>query len=312
LPDAKLSGLRQIAEPDGIYVKSASIPDLIRVSPKDFNKTHVPVTAMARLWINELLDPKYERFLYLDGDIDITSSLDPLLHLPIPSAGFLAAPDTPMLVANNYGKSARVTRDYLTGLGITNPASYFNDGILLVDRSGWSDVAGEAWEFFRKHPERCKFHEQSALNATAQSRRQELSLVWNYQTDFKAVADPRRWNISPAIWHFTGFPKPWNAVVFPWEGFGSSYRIGRDAIARAAIELQSVDRSTEIAAAVSQRNKLRRRLRWIYPWRRIARSKIIRKELGLISTTSQANEKLRPSSASETSMLSRGYSHVID
>jgi len=48
-----------------------------------------------------MLEPDIERFLYLDGDIDITGALDSLLALPMPSGGFLAAPD----VARAYPKT---------------------------------------------------------------------------------------------------------------------------------------------------------------------------------------------------------------
>ena len=66
----------------------------------------------------------------------------------MPKNGFLAAPDLPMLIARDYGGSARLTRDYLSGLEITNHDDYFNAGVLLVDRAG-KEISSEAWAYFR-------------------------------------------------------------------------------------------------------------------------------------------------------------------
>src|SRR6185369_10702882 len=122
-----------------------------KIKQAEFNKTHVPVATMARLWIGDYLEPQYEKFLYLDGDVDITSSLDPLFRLDVPKNGFLAAPDVPMLIARDYGGSARLTRAYLSGLGITNQDNYFNAGVLLIDRAGWKEIGDEAWTYFKIH-----------------------------------------------------------------------------------------------------------------------------------------------------------------
>lgn len=310
--DQNLSSICSIFLERGVHLRSITIEELAQVSPKTFNKTHVPVATMSRLWIHKFVDPDCERFLYLDGDLDIAGDLQPLFEMDVPSGGFLAAPDLPLLIGSNWGRSANETRAYLKGLNLEERRSYFNAGVLLVDRRGWPNIAAEAWDFFCKFPERCKFHDQSALNATAQAHRHSLSLLWNYQTDFMAVADPRRWNVYPAIWHFTGFPKPWNAQVFPWHGFGSSYALGKDAIDRAAMSLNEVDRSSEIAEAVRQRNKLRWRLEWIYPWRRLARTKIIKEELNIKSTRNRSSANQHSANYSPTSPDSGGYLHVVD
>lgn len=277
--DQSLDQLSNTLLDEGVHLRRIEIEELNLISPKTFNKTHVPIATMSRLWIHKFIDPDCERFLYLDGDLDITGDLSPLFAMNIPIGGFLAAPDIPLLIGSDWGGSSNKTRAYLKGINIKDDHSYFNAGVLIVDPSGWPDIAAEAWDFFCKFPERCKFHDQSALNATAQSHRQRLSLLWNYQTDFMAVADPRRWNAPPKIWHFTGFPKPWNAQVFPWVGFGDSYRLGLDAMDRSAMAFQEIDRSFEIATGVYQRNKLRWRLKWVYPWRRLIRTKIIKNEL---------------------------------
>ena len=118
----------------------------------DFNKTHVPVATMARLWIDDLLPPKYDKFLYLDGDIEIAGRLDALLALPVPPRGFLAAADLPLLIGRDWGRSARDTHAYISKLNLRNPDDYFNAGVLLVDRAGGGTWLGTHFTTFIDSP----------------------------------------------------------------------------------------------------------------------------------------------------------------
>ncbi len=285
-----LEPLRHALTPRGVQLVAADITALRLVKESDFNKTHVPIATMARLWIDDLLPPEYDKFLYLDGDLEIAGSLDELLALPVPYRGFLAAPDLPLLIAKDWGRSARETHTYISDLNVRDPADYFNAGVLLVDRTGWADVASEAFSYFTAFPRRCRYHDQSALNATAQSRRGRLSLSWNYQTDFMAAADPREWGIPTKIWHFTGFPKPWHAPVFPWSnGFGQSFRLGAAVFDEARVEMPCSANAQNLSAAIRGREKLEFRMRWVYPWRRLTRAQRIRAELAKFGESAQSN-----------------------
>lgn len=279
--DHDLEPLQHVLAPRGVQLSAAKVEGLSLVKTSDFNKTHVPIATMARLWIDDLLPPEFDKFLYLDGDLEIAGSLDALLAIPVPHRGFLAAPDLPLLIGRDWGRSARATHDYISNLNVRDPGDYFNAGVLFVDRAGWGDVAGEALSYFNRFPKRCRYHDQSALNATAQSKRGRLSLSWNYQTDFMAAADPRKWGISPSIWHFTGFPKPWHADVFPWSGgFGRSFSLGEAVFGEAQMEMPPLAAAQSLAAAIKGREKLEFRLRWVYPWRRLQRAQMVRAEFG--------------------------------
>jgi lipopolysaccharide biosynthesis glycosyltransferase len=289
----QLEALRHVLAPRGVELAGVKIAQLDQVKSSDFNRTHVPVSAMSRLWIDAYLPPQFAKFLYIDGDVDITGSLDPLLALDVPAGGFLAAPDLPFLAGSDYGKFARSSQSYIEGLGVVEPDAYFNDGVLLAGRRGWAEIGAQAWAYFKRNPHRCRYHEQSALNAVAGARRGWLPLVWNYQSDFMAVADPRQWGIEPTIWHFTGYPKPWHAAVYPWSnGFGRSYRLGAAAFRAAGVDTPAPPAAHSVAAAVDTREKLQFRLRWVYPWRRIRRAQKIRAALALAP---QSSRGVRPS-----------------
>ena len=277
--DSALSDISAVAAEYRIAVKAAPISEIAQIPLDTFNKTHVPISTLARLWLDDILESHYSKFLYIDGDVDICKSLDPLLALPIPKFGFLAAPDVPLFRWREKGQNSRKNLTYLAGIGVVQPNTYFNAGVLLVDRAGWKGVASDALSFFRRHPERCRFHDQSALNAVAGMRRGWLSPMWNYQSEFMAVADPRHWGIEPAIWHFTGYPKPWHAPVFPWkDGFGQSFKLGA-ALLKDAEWPSDIPNPMSFEDGLRDREKLRFRLRWVYPWRRILRAKRIHEAL---------------------------------
>ncbi len=278
--DRALVTVSRALEPYEIDVRAAKIEELGRVQACDFNQTHVPVAAMARLWLDEMLPHNIRRFLYIDGDVEITGPLAPLLALDLPQGGFLAAPDLPMLTSGNRGRTARKTCAYFEGLGLTRPETYFNDGVMFADRGGWRKVGADAWAFFKSNPRLCKYHEQSALNATASDRRGVLSLRWNYQTDFMMVADPRKWGLGASIWHFTGFPKPWHAPALPWRSdFGTANSRGCAIMAETGLTSDIKLDITRIERGVVERRNLDFKLRRIYPWRRIDRERRIHAHL---------------------------------
>ena len=276
----RVERLRDVAQASDITVRYEPLAGLTDIAADRYNQTHVPVTTMARLWLGELLPSHVERFLYLDGDLDIANRLDQLLALEVPEKGLLAAPDLPMLIVRDTGAAARATRAYTRALGLTAGDQYFNCGVMLIDRGGWQELAAEAWAYFKADPERCRYHDQSALNAVAGDRRGVLSLFWNYQTDFMAVADPRDAGITPGVWHFTQSPKPWQASAFPWEGaFGRSYAAGCDLYGAAGLAPSETVEPSKFAARVNQRQRLKQRLAWVYPWRRVLRARQIRAHL---------------------------------
>src|SRR4051812_11955167 len=111
VPDSDLlARARRRAAPFGVAVEAAPIAGLSDIRSDSYAPGHVSISAMARLWLDEILDPGIGRFLYLDGDIDITGSLDPLLAMPVPTGGFLAAPDMPLLVSGESGFRTRWIR----------------------------------------------------------------------------------------------------------------------------------------------------------------------------------------------------------
>ncbi len=171
----------------------------------------------ARLFLAQLLPVKYRRVLYMDGDIQITGSLNDFIRTELPAnCDFAAAPD-PMAIELAEAKSGDPKiQSYFDGIGITSsPAKpYFNSGILLIDLKNWPVIGHDALNFAIQSPERCLFQDQSALNFAGHSKYTPMSFRWNFPIFFRNCGVESQ--IAPRVYHFMSKPKPWNGVFPPW------------------------------------------------------------------------------------------------
>jgi lipopolysaccharide biosynthesis glycosyltransferase len=190
-------------------------------NPHEFNQTHVPFTTLGRFFITSVIPNRYDRILYLDGDTWFASDPSALITYR-PEEGKLAAAEDPAYFYQDFvGRSAKMTKSYLRGLGIDSEKGYFNCGVLVATFDSWHRISADAFEFFIKNPRTCLYHDQSAFNAVASERRVRLSIRWNFQTSFKSWGLERY--VTPAIYHFAGGGKPWRGVSLPWKEECSSY-----------------------------------------------------------------------------------------
>lgn len=171
----------------------------------------------ARLFLSRLLPDNYQRVLYLDGDIQITGSLNALIQIALPeNCDFAAVPD-PMALELHVSKGEhRVIQSYFDGIGVkSSPARpYFNSGALLIERSQWAGIERDTLDYLTKSPSTCLFQDQSALNFAGHARYAPMSFRWNFPIFFKNCGVES--TIEPRVFHFMSKPKPWNGVFLPW------------------------------------------------------------------------------------------------
>jgi lipopolysaccharide biosynthesis glycosyltransferase len=187
-----------------------------------FNKTHVPISSVARFFLLDALPRSYERILYLDGDVWPRADLGALLAMDIPSGMIAAAEDTLYYCRNDVGDHGNGARAYFAANGIDPNAGYFNAGVLLADSQSLREIFRDAFAYFMKHTSACRYHDQSALNATTIGRRVRLSPKWNFLTVY---CD---WGVAPAsdakLMHFAGGFKPWTIPSPYYPGVFEVYR----------------------------------------------------------------------------------------
>ena len=180
---------------------------------------------MARLFLDRFIPDRYRHILYLDGDVQIKDSLTPLLNANVPTGHFLAVSDPATFLIDDNGRQSRELRDHLFGLGLNNQsaASYFNSGMLRINRDGWNAIGSEAWRLISKRASRFRFPDQDPLNIVAAGAHISISLRWNFPIFMRNARVEKI--IKPSVYHFMSNPKPWQGVYAPWNAnFSAPYR----------------------------------------------------------------------------------------
>lgn len=187
----------------------------------DFAKNHVPVTSLARLALQEVMDRKYTDIVYIDGDVQVVGDVRRLIQCKVPAGKIMAGLGSAWL---DDGKDEVATpRGYLEALGNVAPADYFNAGVLAFSAETWRENAIKALHFFFAHSTACIRHDQSALNAIFKDNVVHLPPKYNFHSVYADLGVQR--DYQPAIIHFTGPNKPWGRPAAPWWGrFRDSYR----------------------------------------------------------------------------------------
>jgi len=168
--------------------------------------------ALGRLFLSQALEREaVGGVIYVDGDVEITGSLDRLAALPLPAGQIAAADDVRGVVLKKPHLQAQL-REERRRLGMPDSAAYFNTGVMLADMHAWAGISAEALKFFVSDPAACIHLDQCAINAVCHDRRRVLSPRWNFQSPYFGLGLEHE--IQPCIFHFTGPHKPWKPIPF--------------------------------------------------------------------------------------------------
>lgn len=215
-------------------------------------------------WIRVILAdalPDVERVVYLDAD---TLVLQSLLDLSNSLDG------APIAAVSNVTEPAMF--GHLRSLGLSDPADYFNAGVLVINLDQWrkADVTNELVRFATSRP--LPWFDQDALNVVFAGRWKRLHPRWNAMNslwgwsdyarrvfDDEALASAKR---DPAILHFEG-----PAVVKPWHflsqhPFRGPYRDTLDQTAWAGEPLLERNAMTRAIARLPEHWQLSAYWRW--------------------------------------------------
>jgi UDP-D-galactose:(glucosyl)LPS alpha-1,3-D-galactosyltransferase len=164
--------------------------------------------------------------LYLDADTVILDRLWPLLDTDVSDVCLAAVRDpfNPVLACDAKLPGWRE-------LGLSGDAEYFNSGVMLMNLERWRDerIADRCSDFLEHNRKHARFWDQDSLNVVVADRWLRLSRRWNtlpvsatlaltgeqYRGEnvlplSDLLADER----TPAVMHFAGRVKPWDAA-FP-------------------------------------------------------------------------------------------------
>jgi lipopolysaccharide biosynthesis glycosyltransferase len=219
--ESQINEVRQLAQDLQVRLHSLGTDALVAYGNEKFNATHVPHATLARFLISEFFRNLDSDILYLDGDTFFVDDPKDLLDIPAPDTGLLAAEDQSYFYAGDFGKTGKNVRSYFGNIGVNDERGYFNAGVMKFQAREWINISKECLLFLESNLALCQYHDQSALNAVAGSKRTRLSPIWNFRP---AYWD---WGVSdfakPKILHFVGWEKPWMGKLQLWSEFYPDY-----------------------------------------------------------------------------------------
>jgi lipopolysaccharide biosynthesis glycosyltransferase len=204
-------------------VNKNRLVSMVEAAGSELHLVHVPANLVqgfptkrfhASCWYRIVLPslvPALKRVLYLDADMLILDSLQPLWQAPLDDNAFGAVsnplypfmPDRPCVE-----------------LGLSSRGDYLNSGVLLLDLESMrrEDIPGRVLTYAQAHPDN-PWPEQDALSVVCNGRWKRLHPRWNVQTTFFDLRDEyllypaqesQAARQTPAIVHFIGPLKPWH------------------------------------------------------------------------------------------------------
>ncbi len=210
----------------------------IRLMPVAKEVIEGQTAMLARLFLDRFLPSGYEQCLYLDSDVHILSSLDPLLDVKVPPGRFMAANDPMTFLLADKSPLSRMLGKHLHSIGLnqTQALNYFNSGVLRMCCEGWGKIGRDSWDLFQRSGLSSRFPDQDVLNLAGLESRMPMSLAWNFPVFMRhsRVEDA----IQPRIEHFMSSPKPWHGSFPPWTS--EEHQPYRNALKRYPVLLEYV------------------------------------------------------------------------
>ena len=179
---------------------------------------------LSRLVLNRFVPQAYTQHLFIDSDLRIDGSLDPLLDANVSEGRFLACNDPFTFAAEDDCRLSRDFKQHLASIGLAaeQATSYFNAGVLRMDRAGWEQVGIPAWDLYKSDKE-SRFQDQDLLNIVGHAKRLPMSLTWNFPIFLRNCGVESE--VQPRVYHFMSNPKPWHGSFPPWNArFAAPYQ----------------------------------------------------------------------------------------
>ena len=194
----------------GVTVKEVAFEQHLSITKTD---NRLPPSTLYRYFVDRILDSRYRKVVYLDGDMRVDGDISVLFDLDLEGHAFAAAPDG--IISSDFGGQ---WRPYLTRLGLDDTICYANAGLLVIDPVRWTtqNVSERVLTYLGGHVDACEQMDQSALNAVVRGAFQRLSPVWNMMSGI--WFDPNiAETVHPVVFHYSGAKKPWRPLTWPYD-----------------------------------------------------------------------------------------------
>jgi len=198
--------------PDGV---STQVFPLARAIPQEAPwSQRITQAAYYRIFMGDILPEAYERAIYLDCDIALKGSLEPLFSLDMKGHPVGAIAECGFVKRRDPARQAAWDA-YLRTVHIDPDLLYFNSGVLLADLAAWRRMAvsTKASDYLRDVGGRLTGMDQDTLNFVFGGNVLELSPRWNFQALYFGFGLEE--TLKPIIYHHLDNIKPWHDLVYP-------------------------------------------------------------------------------------------------
>ncbi|HEY5812750.1 MAG TPA: glycosyltransferase family 8 protein, partial [Terrimicrobiaceae bacterium] len=197
---------------------------------KDLPTHRLPLSSYLRLLAPGILHG-IEQFLYLDSDLLVRSSVQPLFKM-------LGEREVAAAARDYYFHDVSGSKLHERSPELYKEAPYFNSGVLQVNSDVWREqkVSERITSYLQLHGSAVSHGDQDGLNVVLTGELKEMDPSWNVQVGALQYYDRFGWPIErdslrlrkaellsdAKIVHFIGPSKPWRAgVTIP---YGRQYR----------------------------------------------------------------------------------------
>lgn len=173
-----------------------------------------------KLLVGECLPESVTKVIFLDADVVVCKNLLDLWNTSL-NGMLLGA------VADSRWQCKRMARLPILDANVFTDGAYFNAGVMVIDLAAWraEDVYNQAVQCASRFRDYLYIVDQDLLNCVVKGDYFRLDPSWNL-LELYGTAYQRYWNMvapavyssdilgrasqSPAIVHYSSFPKPWD------------------------------------------------------------------------------------------------------
>lgn len=206
------NSLKELAKKMGGQLTICPIEsDIVSQFPMpSYMSSHISIATYYRLFVERVLPKNIDRVIYMDCDMVVRGSLQPLWNTDM----------TDKAIGAVYQFNAwAIKNNSFERLSYDAKYGYFNAGMLLINLAYWREnkVTEQLMSFIKENYSQIHSHDQDVLNAVLHRCVKPLSYTWNCLPSFFAkgglsfpsFVDYSEDIDSPVVIHYVYKPKPW-------------------------------------------------------------------------------------------------------
>ena len=225
---------------DNFTIRFVDVSEIQKLLEHNIGAHYSAATNYRLLLFSELFC-EYEKIIYLDCDMIVLRDVAELFFTDLGDSPAAACEDAGLRWLSYTKRAIFIggtlpynADNYRTdALGMKHPEGYFNAGVILFDLNKCRGLFTYEDAVTLLRSKQFNYNDQDTLNILLDGKVKLIDIAWNYQNIIDALLSAKKPVYSvlfydmkrenPAIIHYIGGKKPWNAEV-PFGGFYHKYQ----------------------------------------------------------------------------------------